>query len=284
MARKTIKKRLCGALAVTSAFASVAMMTACETSHPEVKMTIEFNDEEYELTYKLYRKLTPATATHFLELVDGEYYNGLCVHDYESSNWFTGGYEYDATKTDDGGLVYRDYYAKAKDLNLTSTVWKDEARTQSLYTVYGEFSKNNFKTENGSVKNSFGALTMRYTNKGEAADQTVFCEKSSGGTTMRNYGYNSATSLFSISLSTSGTTYSDYCTFATLDEDSVEVLEDLQAAVKAYIAAEFENEDEFVTDVDMEINVDDPFASRDTESFQVPVKPIVIKEMKVTKW
>ncbi len=284
MARNTMKRILCGALAVTSAFASVAMMTACETSHPEVKMTLEFNDKEYELTYKLYRKLTPATATHFLELVDGEYYNGLCIHDYESSNWYTGGYEYDATKTDDGGLVYKDYYAEAAKLNLTSTVWKDAAREQSLYTLYGEFSKNNFKVENGSVKNGFGALTMRYTDKGENAGQMVFCEKSSGGETRGDYGYNSATSLFSISLSTSATTYSDYCTFATLDEDSVEVLEDLQDAIADYIKAEFENADEFVTDVDMEINTDDIFSSRGVADFQVPVEPIMIKEMKVTKW
>lgn len=284
MARNTMKKIFCGALAMTSAFASVAMMSACETSHPEVKMTLEFNDEEYELTYKLYRKLTPATATHFLELVDGGYYDGLCVHDYESSNWFTGGYTYDSSKTDDGGLVYKDYYTAAAELELTSTVWKDEARTQSLYTLYGEFSKNKFKVENGTIKNGFGALTMRYTDKGDYAGQTVFCEKSSGGSTMRDYGYNSATSLFSISLSKSGSTFSEYCTFATLDEDSVEVLEDLQAAIADYIAAEFENEDEFVTDVDMEINEDDPFASRDTADYQVPVEPITIKEMKVTKW
>lgn len=46
------------------------LFTACETDHPKIKMTIEFNDKSYELTYKLYRNMYPKTVAHYLELID----------------------------------------------------------------------------------------------------------------------------------------------------------------------------------------------------------------------
>lgn len=285
MARNTIKKLLCLGLAATTTFASVAMLSACETSHPEVKMTLSFDGEEYELTYKLYRKLTPATTTHFLELVDGGYYDGICVHDYQDSVWYTGVYSYSSEKDDDGGLVYKSYFEEAKKLNLTSTVWKDEGKTESTYTLYGEFSNNNFRVENGKVQNSFGALTMRYTDKKTASEETVWVKTSgTGNTVMQEYGYNSATSMFSIAMSTSATNAGGYCTFAILkDDEDVEVLEELQTAVKAYID-EVGDSSDFAPSVKVTINEDDELASSSEESYAVPVEPIVIKQMKVTKW
>ena len=97
MAKNIMKKTLCLALAVSSACVSLATMTACETSHPKVEMVLEFNNQTYTLEYNLNRKLTPATARHFLELVDAKFYDGLCVHDYQTSNnqasnWYTGVY------------------------------------------------------------------------------------------------------------------------------------------------------------------------------------------------
>lgn len=285
MARNTImKKILCTALVATSAFASVATLTACETSNPEVSMTVTFNGKEYELNYKLYRKLAPTTTTHFLELVDAGYYNGLCVHDYSANEWVTGAYTFDATKTDEGGLTYKDYFAIAPTLDLTATVWKDRERTTPTYTVYGEFSKNNFEVENGKITNSYGSLTMKYFDIGKVYD-SVWCEKSSEGETKRDYQYNSATSVFSMNLSTSGATYSQYCTFANLlkDEDKTE-LEKLASAVKAYIEDNGDEEDFAPEVTEVTTNTGDPFAIDFDETFNVPVQPIVIKEMKVTKW
>jgi cyclophilin family peptidyl-prolyl cis-trans isomerase len=285
MARNMMKKLLCLGLATTCTFGSVAMLSACETSHPEVTMTLSFDGEDYELTYKLYRKLTPATTTHFLELVDGGYYDGLCVHDYQDSVWYTGVYSYDANKADEGGLVYKNYFETAKNLNLTSTVWKDEAQTESTYTLYGEFSSNNFRVENGKIQNSFGALTMRYTDKGSAKEETVWVKTSGAGSVvMQEYGYNSATSMFSIATSTSATNAGGYCTFAILkDDEDIETLEELQKAVKAYID-EVGDASDFAPSVTVTINEDDEFAGSSEKSYAVPVEPIVIKQMKVTKW
>ena len=53
------------------------LFTACETDHPKIKMTIEFNDKSYELTYKLYRNMYPKTVAHYLELIDMDFYDNL---------------------------------------------------------------------------------------------------------------------------------------------------------------------------------------------------------------
>lgn len=285
MARNMMKKLLCLGLAATSTFACVTTLSACETSHPEVSMTLSFDGKDYELTYELNRKLTPATVTHFLELVDGKYYDGLCVHDYQDTIWYTGVYSFDSEKDEEGGLVYKSYLAAAQALNLTSTVWFDSERTRSTYTLYGEFSSNNFRVENGKIQNGFGALTMRYTDKGTTASkESVFVEKSGGGTDMKDYLYNSATSMFSIAMSSTATNAGGYCTFATLkDDDSVENLEDLQSAVKAYIDGVGDLAD-FAPTVKVTINEEDELAEVKDDNYAVPVKPIVIKTMKVKKW
>ena len=45
MFKKTMKKIVCGVLAVSATVACMGTMTACETNHPEVKMEISFNGE-----------------------------------------------------------------------------------------------------------------------------------------------------------------------------------------------------------------------------------------------
>ena len=80
MSKKMMKKIVCNTLAVLSASACLGLATACETAHPEVEMTIVFNEKEYVLEYELYRNIAPSTVNHFLTLVDNDYYNGLCVH------------------------------------------------------------------------------------------------------------------------------------------------------------------------------------------------------------
>ena len=284
MAKNIMKKTLCLALAVSSACVSLATMTACETSHPKVEMVLEFNNETYTLEYNLNRKLTPATAKHFLELVDAKFYDGLCVHDYQQTSWYTGVYEY---KEDNSSLVYRSYKDAVKAIeakgSFTPTVWGDVEKTTPTYTLYGEFKANNFKVENGSVTNGFGALTMRYTDKGDANDTPVRCARADGdGENWKDYGYNSATSMFSINVSTVKNPLPEYCTFAELDEDSVEVLESLKAAIVSYVGEE--ESDDFTVETEALINTEDAYANVSEVFFETPVKPITIKSMKVTKW
>ena len=285
MAKNMMKKTLCMALATVSACASLVTMTACETSHPKVTMTLSFNDKTYELDYNLNRKLTPSTVKHFLALVEEGFYNGLCVHDYQTSNWYTGVYEY---KAETSKLVYRPYLEVAKKIdnagNFWNTVWNKSEDGEKLYTLYGEFKSNGFEVENGKVVNGFGALTMRYTDKGDVADTPTWVKLSDdSGCTWKDYGYNSATSMFSINVSTTSTTLSDYCTFAELDEDSVEVLEELKKAIADYIGDQSEDEN-FTVETEAVINAEDVYAHEDEVFFNTPVKPITIKTMTVEKW
>lgn len=285
MAKSMMKKTLCMALATVSACASLVTMTACETSHPKVTMTLSFNDKTYELDYNLNRKLTPSTVKHFLALVEEGFYNGLCVHDYQTSNWYTGVYEY---KVETAKLVYRPYMEVAKKIdnegNFWNTVWNKSEDGEKLYTLYGEFKSNGFEVENGKVVNGFGALTMRYTDKGDDADTQAWVKLSDeSGYTWKDYGYNSATSMFSINVSTTSTTLSDYCTFAELDEDSVEVLEDLKAAIADYIGDQSEDEN-FTVETEAVINAEDVYAHEDEVFFNTPVKPIKIETITVEKW
>ena len=284
MAKNIMKKTLCLAIAVTSACASLATMTACETSHPKVEMVLEFNDQTYTLEYNLNRKLTPATARHFLELVDAKFYDGLCIHDYQATSWYTGVYEY---KEENSSLVYRSYLDAVKKIeekgSFVPTVWNAENKTDPTYTLYGEFKANNFKVENGSITNGFGALTMRYTDKGDFADTRVWGQRSDGkGVDPKDYGYNSATSMFSINLSTVSTPINDYCTFAELDEDSVKVLENLKKAISNYVGDG--NADNFVVETEALINEEDTYAHVNEVFYKTPVKPIKIASMTVTKW
>ena len=113
--KKTMKKVIGAALASACVFASATTFAGCTTSHPEVQMKIEFNNKTYTLEYKLYRKIAPATVQHFMDLVDANYYDGLCVHDYQTNRWYTGGYEYDADNTEVyGGLVEKNYFDAVK--------------------------------------------------------------------------------------------------------------------------------------------------------------------------
>ena len=91
MAKKTLKKITCTALAFASVFACAATATACETARPQVEMKIEFNGETYTLEYELYRKIAPTTVSHFIWLADNGYYDGLCVQREERKLQIQGG-------------------------------------------------------------------------------------------------------------------------------------------------------------------------------------------------
>lgn len=293
MFKKGMKKAVCAILAVTGVCASLATFTACETNHPEVEMKIEFNGETYKLDYKLYRKLAPATVNHFLKLAENGYYDGLCVHDYDmsASRLYTGGYSYDDS-ADNGGLVYKDYYNVVKGYTIDDPasfwrVWTDSTKTTPTYTLYGEFEGNNYVVESGAKKPEFGSLTMYYTAKD--TDARVSVVKSDGEIGSRAYANNSATSLFYIALSSESGS-DNYCTFATLEDDSVETLEALQEAIETYIEDNYgddeENEEDFVTETYLYVDEDDAYVGghNGRVAYDVPNEPIVIKSVKVKKY
>ena len=95
----------------------------------------------------------------------------------------------------------------------------------------------------------------------------------------KEYEYNSATSQFSIFLSETETADNNHCTFATLKSDSISVLQALVEAIDAYDA-------DFVNDYTVEIDMDDMFIAEmeNTAEYSVPVSPIIIKSVKVTKY
>ena len=291
MFKKTMKRITCGALALASVAACGSTLAACETSHPEVQMVIEFEGETYTLDYTLYRKVAPTTVNHFLWLAENGYYDGLCVHDYDADNlkMDTGAYSVATEEDDEDGLVQKDYFDFVKNSsdygNFPHSVWRDEDKTMPLYTLYGEFESNKVTVENGALKESFGTLTMYYNSK--TTIERVYGKRvdgEDGEVSKREYKYNSATSMFYISMVTTETATSDYCTFAKLDEDSVSVLEDLQAAINAYVGEE--EDDEFTSAHTVRVDEDDMIVGETVKEvkFDVPNSPIVIKSVKVTKY
>lgn len=286
--KKTFRKVGCAALAVCSLAVGAMTFTSCTTSRPEVEMQLSFNGETYTLQYTLYRKMAPNTVNHFLALAQNGYYDGLCVHNYTDSKWYTGGYSYDAATEVDGGLTYRAYFdTVAAYQNFPVGIWKDEEKTAPTYTLYGEFSANDTTMQNGDfLAQSFGALTMYYTAK-EAENNFVYVQRVQGdGLAYKDYKYNSATSLFSISM-TDASADSNYCTFATLNSGSVETLETLQSAVSEYISTTYGEEGgSFTNEITMEVSEDDFYVSNDglTETYAVPEQPIVIQSVKVKKY
>lgn len=280
-----MKKILSNVLACSAAVACLGMFSACETSHPKVEMQLSFNEKTYTLEYKLYRKVAPATTSHFLALVDAGFYNEMIIHSYENSKMYTGAYSYDANE--EYGLKYEDYYTVAQGIaNFPHTVWEDAQKTIPTYTLFGEFSNNNFKVENGAKKEEFGSLTMYYTNKGDISHRVTaqHPEEEKGGS--RDYADNCATSMFYISLSTSAKSNAGYCTFATLEEDSVQILKNLQSAINAYIEDNYDDEGDFVEDVEMVVDTDDRYVANNENKaeYHVPKKTIKVNYVKTLKY
>ncbi len=296
--KKILKKITCGILSAVSVFGCAATLTACETSHPEVEMKIEFNDKTYTLEYKLYRNVAPATTDHFLWLAGNGYYNDLCVHDYSQEDYvrmYTGAYEL-ATSTDDAdGLVYKKYYDTISTYknygDFPVSVWMDEEKANPTYTLKGEFSANNFSVESGALKETFGSLTMYYNSISayeDVAEEDVYMLRADGkGVSKRDYQYNCATSMFYISLSAASKNNNAYCTFATLKADSKSALQSLQTALNEYIEDNYNGESsDFTESESVTVCTDDAHLGDHsiTETFSVPKKPIVIKKVKVLKY
>lgn len=277
------KKIVCSVLAVATTMACAGTLTACETDTPEVELTLSFNKKTYTLSYELNRKITPKTVNHFLALVDNHYYDDMCIHDYTEAKWYTGAYKMDTP----GELEYVNYFTDKVKSYIPKSVWRDDKKTMPTYTLYGEFSANKFEVSSGFKKESFGSLVMYYTAKD--VDLSVSIEKNDGkGMAIRNYTENSATSQFYISMSSTATTNSKYCVFATLDSGSVSTLKSLQSAIADYIDEHYNEEggETFTKQVEMTIDQNDETLGdyENEDTFDVPNEPIKIETIKVTKY
>ena len=302
---------LTSALAITF---SVSAASACtvETKHPEAKITYEFNGKTYDVNYTLYRNMYPHTVKRFIELADSGFYNGTIIHDYQTNDWFAGGYEYNAeaystlssnesqmseyfeawSKEDafvqlfnDGKLSYSVYENRGYDSKNNETVSSDDA----LPTVMGEFYNNiRQDIDNGRLTQEYGCLKMYYYAK--ETTKKVYVTPTKNEIIMADYKNNSATSLFAVQTgSSSAYSENDYAVFAKLN--GTDAFDDFVDAVRAYItdnhvgtASEFYN----VTQVRVDNNEyfsDKLEADKGTEvSFNVPTTPIIIKTVKITKY
>lgn len=281
MLKTNFKKLFCSVLALSLC---VGSLTACETSKPKVEMQIEFNGETYDLDYVLHRKVAPATVKHFLALAENGYFDGLCVHDYTNEKMYTGGYKYE-----NDNLVYQKYFDIVKDYsNFPYSVWADEQKATPTYTVYGEFFGNSeFKVENGAKSQEFGSLTMFY--EDIDSDDRITVERHNGkGTAQYDYEDNCATSLFFISMSDETKTDSNYCTFATLNEKSVDVLKELRSAIESYIESNYDEESDetFAPEKSVVVEENDPVLGLQENEWEynVPQSAIVIKKVSVKKY
>ena len=288
--KKTMKKLISGTLALTSLLACMGTMTACETSKPEFTMTLSFNGETYEMDYYLNRNVAPATTNHFIWLVESGYYNGLCVHNYTSSRMYAGAFEAAKDEGDSDGLVERNYFDFVKSSPKLSafphSVWEDKEQTMPLYTLRGEFKNNSFEVKSGALNPGFGALTMYYIDNSSTDD--VYVEYASQeGMATRQYQYNSATSLFYVSLDTS-VAQSGYCTFALLQDGEDKKLKELQSDIAAYIEKEYgeDSTSDFTNSQNVTFGEGDMFLDHFEKSVvcSVPKAAIVIENIKITKY
>lgn len=276
-----LKKLLGGILATTAIFGCVGTFTACETAHPELRITVSFEGEEYELNYTMYRKFAPATTAHFMKLVEEGYYDGLCVHNYADDRMYTGAYSFDAENDENGGLVYKKYYDIVKDYaDFPISVYTED--NDPTYTLCGEFADNHFQWEKGEPKKeAFGSLTMYYTDKKSNDDRIYIDHPDVEQQEKRDYKENSATSQFFISLTETEKTSTKYCTFALLDEEDVATLTALKTAITEYLEENEEGKEEYTLNIDE----DDAYVgeSNHTAKYTVLASPIVIEKIKITK-
>ncbi len=269
------KRVVSGILAVASAVSCASLMTACQTDRPKVQMEIVFQEQSYTLNYTLYRKVAPATVEHFLTLAENGYYDNVIVHDYADSRMYTGAYTYGDASVNEG-LLYKNYYDIVKTYKYFPVSVYTQGKNSALFNLIGEFADNDIEVKNGEKKESLGSLTMYYTDK-KAETYTVTVKHPEGGEDNRDYRYNSATSMFFISLTDSEKTNTNYCTFATLSDNSVQTFTDMKTAIAEYLDAEH------LAQVTLKVDEDDPFVggTNKTVTYDVPESPITIKKVTV---
>jgi len=305
-------RRIIGAVALSGLCAVVPVFCGCNTGHPEAKITVSFDGTEYVLEYKLYRTMYPQTVQHFIELADNGFYDNTFVHNYTSSSWYAGGYDYivssDSTSEEnaytaaynEGKEGFREYLETASKEReyetladpaagkITPSVYKDLIDgdlTQPLNTLIGEFSNNQHKIDNGALKSSFGCLRMYYSAKtmDSVKNVRVYLDKQgSPKGVMGDYNYNSATSIFSIQQNRTVSNDSSYCIFGVLQNE--QPLTDLRSAVSSYSAKV--SSTKFSQDVNLYVDNRDEYVGANVNevSYRVTLEPIIIKSVKITKY
>ena len=291
-------KLIC-ALALSAVAVAVPFLGGCNTDHPEAKITIDYLGTEYVLEYKMYRNMYPQTVKHFIELADSGFYDNTIIHDYQSDFIYGGGYAY-SESGEDASTSYKAAYAEGKeglsdyleavckdaeyvkladDGKLTPSVYADfiDGNYKDAYnTLIGEFSANQHKIDNGALKRSFGSLRMYYSDKSDVSRYVYLDKKGSAKGVQGEYKYNSATSQFSIQTSTSTSSDSSYCIFATLKNS-----DKLTALRKAF-------SDDNLTTTAVKIHIDnlDPLVGQrvNEKEFRVSKTAIIVKSVKITKY
>lgn len=297
---KNFKRALC-AVALAGVAGAVPVLSGCTSDYPEAKITIAFNGTEYVLEYTMSRKLYPQTVQHFIELADNDFYNDTIIHNYTSSYWYGGAYAYSAEeyKTDFADSAMDDYfenyskerayYTLAEGNKLTPTVYReyiDGSYKEALATLIGEFGETHVIDNDTGLRGSYGALRMFYTDKD--TKQAVYLDKLGNDEPLiQTYGAHSATSLFSIQLSSSTTKDSKYCIFATLK--NTEELEELTKAIDAYKSNSdnaYSGSKFTATYNDVYVDYYDAFIQPrvNTADYVVTGEPLVIKSVDVTKY
>ncbi len=281
-------------------------VSGCANAHPEAKITISFNEEEFVLNYKLYRNMYPQTVKHFIELSDNGFYNNTIIHNYQSNYLYGGGYNYEVSGEssvtyesaykDGSAEAMLDYYeaaskeseyatlANPENGKITPSVYEDISEGKyidPLDTLIGEFSTNQHKIDNGALKQTYGCLTMYYSDKPSDSikNKRVYLDKyGSAFGVQGDYTYNSATSLFRIYTSNPSTpsSLSGYCIFGTLE--NTEALDDLKTAMR----------NKSITTKTVKLYVDnyDKYlgANSNEKSYSMANTPIIIKSVKITKY
>lgn len=322
MSFKKLGRIFCG-LAMAAAVSAAAALSGCtiETKHPRAEITIEFDGTEYVIEYTLYRNMYPQTVRHFIELAEEGFYDNTIIHNYTSTDWYGGGYAYSAddyasaiSANDIEGYLNGDddesfkagkeseYISLFNDGKLTPTVYTDyeydgdvlQVKESAAYrTLRGEFSNNGHTIDNGALTAEFGTLKMYYTEKAYDSDDDeakalVYVKTSNDEVQTLYYEYNSATSLFAIQVgSSTSLPVTSYCTFAELRNDAAEdTLNDLLDAIEDYIDDNYSgDDDDFVqTASNVYIDTQDEISVPTTTSYDVPVEPIIIKTVKITRY
>lgn len=289
---------LAGVVACSTAFSACAL----ETKHPRALITVEFNQEEYEIEYTLYRNMYPQTVRHFIELSDEGFYDNTIIHNYNAgSDWYGGGYEYDEAEYDKESFgAYLEGYSKEQayyDLfdagKLTPSVFSEERSVNedadAYPTLIGEFGEQH-KIEKGALSAEFGTLKMYYYDKGdEGNNEKVNIVNSFDQVLFSDYKQNCATSLFAMQVgSTSSVNSSSYCVFAKLrNSDAEDTLNDLIDAISDYITDELGGAtSSFTTSVTTDVDKYDRVVGTGgiEQTFTMTSAPIIIKSVKITKY
>ena len=281
---------------------SVGAFTGCaETDHPEVRITYEFNGASYDVDYKLYRNMYPHTVRHFIELSEEGFYDNLIIHDYQSNDWFTGGYTYDAAdysaKVENNALnEYFEQFSKEAEYSklfadgkLAASVYSNHKYDSNgkeyvdgadvLPTVMGEFYNNiHQEIKKGALTADYGCLKMFYYEKdSDKETNKVYVTPTDDQIILADYKNNCATSIFALQTGISSS-YSEknYTVFAQLKE--TETFEKFVDAVNDY-KTDLGTSDFYTVVSDVYVD------GNETEvSFNVPQQPIIIRSVKVTKY